>query len=155
MGEDKIDAKVQIADLPAPFMISGIDENNKIAIGDEVKLECGAIVYNHTNQLQWLKDGIPIEIRSDLHIKDSHTRFSYRKTLHFDAIKEEDRGEYSCETYDSQNELRIVPAILTLHNAEPPLIVTNFNQSSLSKALGEALTLECYVTGLPIPQLTW
>ena len=156
IGEDKIEAKVQIVDLSAPFLLSGIDENQNIAIGDNVTLECGAIIYNYTDQIKWLKNEEPIEERNDLHIKDSNTRYSYRKSLSFDAISREDEGEYKCEVYDKEhNELHSLTILVNLHEAQPPLIVTNFNQSKLSQPLGGTLTLDCFVSGLPIPSLSW
>jgi len=155
-GEDKIEAKVQIVDLSAPLLISGIEEDQNIAIGDKVTLECGAIIYNFTDRIRWLKDEISVEERSDLHIKDSNTRFSYRKSLTFDTIKKEDEGEYKCEVYDKEkNELHSVAILVNLHEAQPPLVVTNFNQSKLSQPLGGTLTLDCFVSGLPIPSLSW
>ncbi|XP_070496401.1 vascular endothelial growth factor receptor kdr-like isoform X5 [Chironomus tepperi] len=156
IGEDKIEAKVQIVDLPAPLHLSGIDESHNIAIGDKVTLECGAIIYNYTDKIMWLKDEEPVEERDDLHIKDSNTRFSYRKSLTFDTIKREDEGEYKCEVYDKEkNEVHGVTTLINLHEAKPPLIVTNFNQSKLSQPLGGTLTLDCFVSGLPTPSLIW
>lgn len=155
MGDDKIEAKVQIVDLLSPLIINGIDDEQKIAVGDELNLDCGAIIYNYTNQIQWFKDGSPVDNRSDLHIHQSHTRFSYRKVLKFDKIQESDNGEYRCEVIDRNNESHDALVSLKLHEAEPPLIVTNFNQSSLSKAIGETLTLGCFISGLPVPKLTW
>ncbi|KAL7045402.1 hypothetical protein ACKWTF_002226 [Chironomus riparius] len=156
IGEDKIEAKVQIVDLSAPLLISGIDENQNIAIGDNVTLECGAIIYNYTDKIRWLKNEEPVEERNDLHIKDSSVRFSYRQSLSFDAILKEDEGEYKCEVYDKENnELHSVTTFVNLHEAQPPLVVTNFNQSKLSQPLGGTLTLDCFVSGLPIPSLRW
>ena len=119
-------------------------------------MECGAIIYNYTDKIQWLKDEVPIENRNDVHINESHTKFSYRKSLIFDAIKREDEGEYKCEVYGKENnELHSVSTLVSFHEDKPPLIVTNFNQSKLSHPIGETLTLECFVSGFPIPKLSW
>ena len=156
IGEDKIEAKVQIVDLSAPLLVSGIDEDQNIAIGDKVTLECGAIIYNFTDRIRWLKHEIAVEERSDLHIKDSNTRFSYRKSLTFDTIKKEDEGEYKCEVYDKEkNELHSVAILVNLHENEPPMIITNFKQQNLSEYSGNSLTLKCFASGFPIPSLSW
>jgi len=156
IGEDKIEAKVQIVDLSAPLLISGIEEHQNIAIGDKVTLECGAIIYNFTDRIRWLKGELSVEERSDLHIKDSNTQFSYRKSLTFDTIKKEDEGEYKCEVYDKEkNELHSVAILVILHENEPPMIIANFKQQNLSEYSGNSLTLKCLASGFPIPSLSW
>ncbi|XP_070496812.1 vascular endothelial growth factor receptor 3-like [Chironomus tepperi] len=155
IGEDKIEAKVQIVDLPAPLHLSGINESHNIAIGDKVTLECGAIIYNYTDKIMWLKDEEPVEERDDLHIKDSNTRFSYRKSLTFDAIQKEDEGKYKCEVYDKNNEVHNVSILVGFHENEPPMIIANFKQQNLSEYSGNSLILTCTVSGFPIPSLIW
>ncbi|CAG9799108.1 unnamed protein product [Chironomus riparius] len=156
IGEDEIQAKVQIVDLSAPLLISGIDENQNIAIGDNVTLECGAIIYNYTDKIRWLKNEEPVEERNDLHIKDSNLRFSYRKSLSFDAILKEDEGEYKCEVYDKENnELHKVSIVLRIYENEPPMIITNFKQKNITEYSGNSLTLKCTTSGFPTPSLKW
>jgi hypothetical protein len=103
-----------------------------------------------------LKDEKSIEERNDLHIMDSNTQFSYRKSLTFDAIKKEDEGEYKCEVYDKEkNEIYTVSLLVGLHENEPPMIITNFKQENLTEYSGNSLTLKCFVSGFPIPSLNW
>ncbi|KAL7045415.1 hypothetical protein ACKWTF_002226 [Chironomus riparius] len=156
IGEDEIQAKVQIVDLSAPLLLSGIDENQNIAIGDNVTLECGAIIYNYTDKIRWLKNEEPVEERNDLHIKDSSVRFSYRQSLSFDAILKEDEGEYKCEVYDKENnELHKVSIVLRIYENEPPMIITNFKQKNITEYSGNSLTLKCTTSGFPTPSLKW
>ena len=33
-----------------------MDEDQKVAVGDEVTLECGAVIYNYSSNLHWNKN---------------------------------------------------------------------------------------------------
>ena len=129
--------------------------NNIIATGDEVKLECRALIYNYTNKMQWLKNEKPIKIRKDLHIKENHTLFSYRKSLTFDGIRKEDEGEYKCEIFDMKNNKHVLSKSIDPHESLPPSIETSFDQTTLSRTIGGSLTLNCSVSGLPVPTFIW
>jgi Immunoglobulin domain len=150
-GRTTTRAAVKIGDMPEPFQISGIDEDQKIADGDSVTLECGAIIYNYTNDLKWYKDNEPIE-----NATSKSTSFSWRSSLDFENISKDNDGIYRCEvTGKDDNELHTKSLILTVHDAVVPHITTNFNQSLLTQPFGGLLSLDCHVEGLPIPTLEW
>lgn len=137
-------------------MITGLDDSHKIAIGDQLKLECGAIIYNYTNTINWTKGGEIIDSSNRIKIEETNTQYSWRKTLIFDRILKENSGEYHCEVYDkTTNEIQIAIGIIEVHDAHPPSIIPNFNQSSISLPFGGMLNIECYVSGLPLPNIKW
>jgi hypothetical protein len=82
--------------------------------------------------------------------------FSYRKILHFTPIFKTDEGEYKCEVQARNGELTERGFFITVHDALPPVISSNFNQSEISQPFGGSITLECLIhEGLPIPTMTW
>jgi hypothetical protein len=121
-----------------------------------VELECGAIIYNYTDSIQWTKDGSVLDNSNGIEVQSSHTEFSWRQKLIFREIMSEHSGEYNCEVSETgTDEQKTLSASIRVHDAVPPAIVTNFNQSTITRPFGELLTLDCYVSGLPVPTLVW
>ncbi|KAG5675894.1 hypothetical protein PVAND_005754 [Polypedilum vanderplanki] len=149
-------AYAKIGDLPEPFMITGLRDDHQIAHGDLVELECGAIIYNYSDSIQWTKDGNVLENGDGIEISDSHTEYSWRKRLILNAIKHEHDGEYNCEVKEKNSEeIKSLPVSIRVNDAIAPQITPNFNDSTITKPLGEMLRLECFITGLPTPKLSW
>lgn len=158
LGSDSSTGYVKLGDLEKPFMISGVRDEHKIAIGDYVKLECGAIIYNYTNNIVWRKDGEPVEHFNDLVVEEANTKFSWRRTITWRQITKADEGVYTCEAEAKNPELADSEdhqIFIKVYDAETPVITTNFNQSTLVQTMGESLKLDCLVSGLPVPSLVW
>lgn len=157
LGSDNATGYVKLGDLERPFMISGLGDEQKIAIGDYIKLECGAIIYNYTNVV-WRKDGEPIEQFNDHVVEDANTKFSWRKTITWKQITKDDEGVYECEAepkIGDVGEPEKLQVVVSVHEAEAPIITSNFNQSTMQQTMGESLKLDCLVSGLPVPSLVW
>lgn len=141
-------------------MISGVQDEQKIAEGDFVKLECGVNIYNFSSKITWRKDGDPIESLSDVIIEETNTKFSWRKTVTWRQISKEHEGIYECEVYPRETEELLQEPIalqlaIAVHDTQAPIISSNFNQTVMQQSLGDSLKLECLVTGLPAPNLLW
>jgi FMS-like tyrosine kinase 1 len=139
-------------------MIWGIDqEKQEIAEGDTVRLECGAIIYNHSDKIVWRKDGEELIESHRIRFDSPNTKFSYRKSLIWDNIAMEDSGTYECEVYRRDTEEYAASRIIQIevHPSSPPSIIPNFNQTQISLPMGENLQLDCLLKGLPTPTISW
>lgn len=159
LGSDFTTGQVKLGDLEKPFMISGKKDDLKIAEGDSLKLECGAIIYNYTSKIVWLKDGEPVEQFPNIIVEETNTKYSWRKTISWKSISKEDNGNYECEAY-SRDELVAEPietdqVYIQVHDMQAPEISSNFNQSVMQQSMGDSLKLDCLVSGLPVPTLLW
>lgn len=157
LGSDNASGQVKLGDLTRPFMLSGLKEEQKIAIGDFIKLECGAIIYNYSSNIVFRKDGEPIENFGNLNVEETNTKYSWRKTVTWKQISKDDEGLYECEVYsiDSEEISERRQVIIAVHDTQVPIISSNFNQSVMQQSLGALLKLDCLVSGLPTPQLVW
>lgn len=138
-------------------MISGLREDQRIAAGDFLRLECGAIIYNYSSNIVWRKDGEVIESLDNLVVEDTNTKFSWRRTLTWRQIAKEDEGVYECEVSvkDVHQAPESLQVAIAVHATQSPVISSNFNQSVMQQSLGDSLKLDCLVSGLPTPQLLW
>lgn len=148
---------VKLGDLDRPFMVWGIDEDQKIAEGDTIKLECGAIIYNHSKRIIWSKNGRELKGDDRMKIESFQTSFSYRKTITWTSISKTDSGNYECEVNrrDTDEYAGVESVDIKVYDASPPSIVTNFNQSQIRQPMSENLRLDCLMNGLPEPVMTW
>lgn len=159
LGVDNVSGHIKILDYAEPFIINGITDEQMIADGDSIELECSAAIYDFTNTIKWFKDGVELENGEEFTINDSNGTFSYRRTIIFNPISKKDEGEYVCEVFSNNNhenessQQRI--STIIVHDSRPPLITSNFNQSRISRPLGEGIILECLISGLPVPVLKW
>lgn len=147
-----------LGDLSAPFLISGLKEDHKIAEGDFIRLECGAIVYNYTNEVVWRKDGGIIESSEHVTVEEANTKYSWRKALTWKQISSNDNnGVYECEAVSKDPLVghQSHTIAISVHDTQAPIITANFNQSRMQQSLGDSLKLDCLVSGLPVPNLIW
>lgn len=156
-GSDNASGQVKIGDLPSPFTVSGLKDDRRIAAGDFLRLECGAIIYNYSNNIVWRKDGEVIENTDNVFVEETNTEFSWRKALTWKQIAKEDEGVYECEVSvkDPHSAPESLQVALQVHVTQVPIISSNFNESVMMLSLGDALKLDCLVSGLPTPQLLW
>lgn len=146
---------MQVSDISEPLKIFGIDENKKIAVGDEIKLECRASKSDYMNNIQWLKNKAYISNGSELSIINLTTKFSYGSSLYFKAIRKRDEGEYTCEVLGKNQSEHSLSKNLKIFDAQLPSIKSSFIQNEISKLTDESLRLECIADGLPTPVVTW
>lgn len=134
-----------------------MDDYQKVAVGDEVTLECGALIYNYTSNLHWNKNNSEPIVKSDvITIVDSKTKYSWRKTISWKSVAKTDEGSYVCQAYKiGSDDPDFQPFFLRVFDPEAPIITANFNESFLKQAIGEPLRLECLTTGLPVPMVKW
>lgn len=157
LGYESATGQVKLGDLARPFMVMGLKEEQKIAVGDSLKLECGAIIYNYSSNIVWRKDGEPIENFGNVNVEETNSKFSWRKTLRWKQISKDDDGIYECEvsSKDSDEITESHQVVISVHDTQVPIISSNFNQSVMQQSLGDSLKLDCLVSGLPAPQLLW
>lgn len=147
------EAKFQIWDILEPFELSR--SNDVIVVGDIFTIECRALVYNYTNKIILLRNGNEVKNENGIEISENLTRYSYRKSIKFLEMKLEYTGEYRCEIYDKKGFKHQVSTFIDVQEAQQPIIVANFNQTKFSSIIGDNLTLDCSVSGIPISEVLW
>ncbi|XP_036328930.1 vascular endothelial growth factor receptor 1-like isoform X5 [Rhagoletis pomonella] len=157
MGEGK--GHVLIGDISDNMTIVGIDENKKIARGDEVTLTCAALSYYFSDDLDWYKDGELVEESNNFVITNSSTSYSYQRTLKINNIQERSQGSYECRArnannYDQQESKYI--SIFVYEPLPPKMIHTNLDENAkLERKLGDFLELECTPEAIPAANVHW
>lgn len=139
-------------------MITGVNEDQKIAEGDFLRLECGANIYNFSSDIVWRKDGELIENLPEVAVEETNTKYSWRKTITWRQITKDSAGVYECEIFPKETEESeplTMQLAIAVHDTEVPVISPNFNQTVMQQSLGDSLKLECLVRGLPAPSLLW
>ncbi|XP_042642365.1 hemicentin-2 [Tyto alba] len=110
--------------------------------GQELRLNCtaGGHPPPHTTWKHW---GWALE-------QDERVFVDAQGTLHIRAAVPEDAGNYSCY---ASSALGWDEQVVTLEFTEPPAILGV--TPSLKALVGEDVTLECWVLGVPPPRVTW
>uniref|UniRef100_A0A1L8DJT8 Protein tyrosine kinase n=2 Tax=Nyssomyia neivai TaxID=330878 RepID=A0A1L8DJT8_9DIPT len=156
-GEDSVSAEVLVGDLRESLEVWQQDEKNPVSIGDEYSISCGALVYNFTGPLMWYRGDIPIETTNDVTVVVSNTNYSYRSTVMWKKITENDSGTYECrgnvlnEDHQESKDLHLIVFEPTAPQLHPPIM----EGSEILKNLGEHLRLECNFVGIPTPKVNW
>ncbi|XP_009950773.1 PREDICTED: LOW QUALITY PROTEIN: hemicentin-2, partial [Leptosomus discolor] len=110
--------------------------------GQELRLNCtaGGHPPPHTTWKRW---GWALE-------RDERVFTDAQGTLHIRAAVPEDAGNYTCY---ASSPLGWDEQLITLEFTEPPAILAV--TPSLKALVGEDVTLECWVSGVPPPHITW
>ncbi|XP_010139814.1 PREDICTED: hemicentin-2-like, partial [Buceros rhinoceros silvestris] len=110
--------------------------------GQELQLNCtaGGHPPPHTTWKRW---GWALE-------QDERVFRDAQGTLHIRAAVPEDAGNYSCY---ASSALGWDEQVITLEFTEPPAILAM--TPNLKVLVGEDVTLECWVSGVPPPHITW
>lgn len=150
-------ANVMRGDLAKPFMIIDKHEDRRIVEGDLIRLECGAIVYNYSNKIEWSKDDEPVEKSTNILVNYAKTKFSWRKSITLNPITKSDSGTYKCAAFSKETGKVIDSEQVLIHVIEPqaPKIFSNFNEILVEQQIGDSVTLTCQVSGIPDPNITW
>lgn len=123
-----------------------------VTAGDQVKLECSADIYNYS-EISWNKK----EELINLSIIEVNSNMStIKSTICFNNITKTDEGFYQCVVISRKShESEVLNVTLKVHEAKAPSVISNTNQSLLSKSLGDSLTLDCFASGFPLPSMKW
>ncbi|XP_040387830.1 hemicentin-2 isoform X3 [Cygnus olor] len=110
--------------------------------GQELWLNCTAGGYPQPH-ITWKLWGRVLE-------QDQRVFMDSQGTLHIRAAVPEDAGNYSCS---ANNLLGQDEQAISLEYIEPPAILAV--TPSMKALVGEDVTLECWVSGVPPPQIAW
>lgn len=155
MGKVTSNVSVIISDIDKPCIIT--TEQRIFAEGDNATIECGAIRYNYSSELEWTLNDFRIEQFPEIIVKSYTTTYSYRKALKWGKISKNYTGRYICTTFkrDSGKIAEILRANVRVNDPEKPSIVTSFDKTFYKKSVGDYFTVQCIASGLPIPTLVW
>ncbi|XP_060064239.1 myosin light chain kinase, smooth muscle-like isoform X2 [Ylistrum balloti] len=143
--------------FPPRFVVE-LEPEMIVAIGDNVKLVC--IIDDALDKVEWEKDGKKM-------LEDSRTKIvqepdGTQQLELFKAVSSDD-GIYSCVAMTtSGNTVTTKTQLSVTEEKNQPLTVDEETKPKFTSQLkdvyckdGEEVTLECEVTGLPRPQMTW
>ncbi|XP_070569686.1 obscurin-like isoform X2 [Ptychodera flava] len=129
--------------------------------GNEVKFEC-TIVGTPTPEVMWYYQRKPIKETSDFKFIQDGLKY----TLHIVEAFPEDEGEYTCKACNSAGETSWSAELFVDEQSSkstssrkvrskgfPPSFIHELQDVTVFE--GSAVTLECKVTGLPEPSLSW
>ncbi|XP_029177585.1 lachesin isoform X2 [Nylanderia fulva] len=143
--------------------ISYISQEQIKDIGETVELHC-SLQYAQDYPVLWIKvnrdsvnEQVALTTGTALIIRDSrfairHDTSSATYVLQIKDIQETDAGFYQCRIQISVNNL--INAEVELQVRRPPIISDNSTQS-LVVSEGQAIMLECYASGFPLPRISW
>lgn len=143
--------------------ISYISQEKVIDIGGSIELEC-SVQYVREYPVLWYKvdnvdsaRSIPLSAGSNLIVKDSRFSLRYDQasstyTLQIKDIQENDAGKYQCQVLLTVVE--IISADVAVSVRIPPIIFDNSTRSVVVSE-GQAVKLECYAGGFPLPTVSW
>ncbi|XP_015036033.2 platelet-derived growth factor receptor alpha isoform X5 [Drosophila pseudoobscura] len=150
---------VLIGNIAEKMTIYGLDENRKIAKGDEESFTCEALAYHFDGTLTWYHNGEEVEASEALLIQTSHSDYSYKSTLKFPAMGDGDRGTYECRAHHIHNHTQYDSREIDVYVHDPKAphwVHTNLNANSkMEKKLGESLALECRSMAVPKAKVRW
>ncbi|KFV74991.1 Hemicentin-2, partial [Struthio camelus australis] len=110
--------------------------------GEELKLNC-TTGGHPPPRTTWKRWGRALE-------EDERVFVDAQGTLHITAAVPEDAGNYSCH---ASSLLGWVKRAVALEYTEPPVIVAV--TPAVKALVGEDVVLECWVSGVPVPQIVW
>nr|XP_029719637.1 vascular endothelial growth factor receptor 1-like isoform X2 [Aedes albopictus] len=154
-GEDFVKADLLISDLSKPVVIEKLSPK-EVTIGDEVTIECAAVVYNHTDAINFFRDDVLLSGFEGITIEKDYRTFAYRTKLIIHSVSREHQGIIRCQAPLIQSS-EMDEDELTLEVFEPtaPVIVDEKVHEELEMEIGERLTFSCNVEGMPKPIIEW
>ncbi|XP_043527965.1 vascular endothelial growth factor receptor 1 isoform X2 [Frieseomelitta varia] len=133
-----------------------IEPTDPVVEGDDLtELICAASIYNYTNNFEWkYSSGSPIELSNRIMIEQAKTRFTYRSILKIKNVTKEDSTMYTCSNKEEME------YFLQVHDAVlPQMMETNLNGTEITVDIStqgrKEIILQCFVTGMPKPLVTW
>ncbi|XP_062547592.1 vascular endothelial growth factor receptor 1-like isoform X3 [Armigeres subalbatus] len=155
-GEDFVKADLLISDLSKPVVVEKLSPDEDVTIGDEVIIECAAVVYNHTDAIKFFRDDVLMSGLDGITIEKDYRTFAYRTKLIIHSVGREHEGVIRCQApmIDSndtdEDELR-----LDVFEPTDPVIVDENVHEELEMEIGDRHTFSCNVEGMPKPVIEW
>ncbi|XP_057340700.1 vascular endothelial growth factor receptor 1-like isoform X2 [Microplitis mediator] len=158
-GCDFVSQTIFVSDVYDGFGI--IEPPNDIIVGDNIKLSCGASIYNFTEHPKWLDEDNNIINQTDrLIIDKTKTEFTYFSHLIFKNVSKSDAKLYKCTGILNSDQIPQSEHRLRVYDPQEPLIVdTNMNQTeniyNTDEASDTTIVLNCNFKGMPSPSISW
>ncbi|CAG9864548.1 unnamed protein product [Phyllotreta striolata] len=154
-GEDETSAVLSVKEsepeevLQAPSFSKPL-QPGQAKEGTGFQFEC-LVDGNPLPTVQWFKNGECIDNSPDYSI----TYNNGNAILKFEAVRLEDKAEYSCKAANQMGNAQCTAnlAVTPAQPAEAPTIVSPL--SNVMARAGQKIKLECEIAGLPAPTLTW
>lgn len=155
-GEDFVKADLLISDLSKPVVIEKLSPDEDVTIGDEVTIECAAVVYNHTDAIDFFRDGVLLSGLAGITIEKDYKTFAYRTKLIIHSVGKEHQGVIRCQAQlMNSNEFDEDELMLEVYEPTAPVIVDEHVHEELEMEIGERNTFSCNVEGMPKPVIEW
>ncbi|KAJ6633342.1 Platelet-derived growth factor receptor alpha, partial [Pseudolycoriella hygida] len=156
-GNDTSEAYLEITDIEAPFHIWGINEDTKIAAGDNITVICAASVYNYSSDLNWYLNNNLVETGDNQIVEEYETEYSYQKKITWHGIKTIHSGTYECRASTVKDDTFSMETVhIQVHEPKKPEIEsTNLKQDEIKLSLGEPFRMFCNIIALPDPVISW
>ncbi|XP_033173389.1 vascular endothelial growth factor receptor 1 isoform X10 [Drosophila mauritiana] len=152
-------AHVLLGNISENMTIYGFDKDHKIAKEDNVNFTCEALAYHFDGNLKWFINGEDLKESDLVRIETSHTKYSYKSTVHITTISDRDRGTYECRAYHNDNDAVYSSREIDLYVHDPSAPQwTNADQaghSKIKRKLSQTLELECASTAVPVAIVRW
>ncbi|XP_053598108.1 vascular endothelial growth factor receptor 1 isoform X1 [Microplitis demolitor] len=158
-GCDFVSQTIFVSDVHDGFGI--VEPPNDIIVGDNIKLSCGASVYNFTEDLKWLDEDNNIINQTDrLIIDKTKTEFTYFSHLIFKNVSKSDAKLYKCTGIFNGDQIPQSEHRLRVYDPQEPYILdTNMNQTeniyNTDEASDTTISLNCNIKGMPSPSISW
>ncbi|KMY89000.1 vascular endothelial growth factor receptor 1 isoform X16 [Drosophila simulans] len=152
-------AHVLLGNISENMTIYDFDKDHKIAKEDNVNFTCEALAYHFDGNLKWFINGENLKESDLVRIETSHTKYSYKSTVHISTISDRDRGTYECRAYHNDNDAVYSSREIDLYVHDPSAPQwTNADQaghSKIKRKLSQTLELECASTAVPVAIVRW
>ncbi|EDV31270.2 uncharacterized protein Dana_GF15271, isoform B [Drosophila ananassae] len=153
------DSRILLSDLDSDMNITLLPPNRQPYKHDNINLTCGALEYHFNNNLLWFRDGQKMNNSNRVKIINLNGTFSYKSTLQFLDIGDNDRGNYTCRAFhiDISKEYQERNFSLTIHNTPPPewQRPNTSETSQMARMLNESLILECSFRAITPYRVQW
>ncbi|XP_067165246.1 hemicentin-2-like [Apteryx mantelli] len=142
-GQDAAELAVEVLELP--YLEDGAEVLLERVLHENVTMLCPA-KGTPTPSIIWLKDSVEVlSIMPGAVVLDGGS-------LMIRAVQPSDSGDYTCLV---TNEVGSVSRTTQLLVYAPPEMVGSSQWENISVVASQALTLDCNVSGTPVPTVTW
>ncbi|XP_043641442.1 vascular endothelial growth factor receptor 1 isoform X4 [Drosophila teissieri] len=152
-------AHVLLGNISSNMTIYGFDKDHKIAKEDNVNFTCEALAYHFDGNLKWFLNGEDLKESDLVRIETSHTKYSYKSTVHIATISDRDRGTYECRAFHNDNDAVYSSQEIDLYVHDPSApqwtVAGQEGHSKIKRKLSQTLELECASTAVPVATVRW
>uniref|UniRef100_A0A8C1GCV3 Hemicentin-1 n=1 Tax=Cyprinus carpio TaxID=7962 RepID=A0A8C1GCV3_CYPCA len=133
-----------------PSITAGSDgpTDMKVLLSKSLILECEAEGHPPPS-LTWLKDGSPVAARENLRVLEQGRKLEILSALPSDA------GRYVCVATSIAGEREIKYDVSVLVSVHVPPTIHSMGPAERSVVLHTSVSLQCVVSGIPPPSITW